>query len=1084
MRQSRGIVGTAGMALTLGALLMVTMPGIGGEAVAPDELGQKAEWVKQNLLSEQAGGPAPFSFTYGGQPSAALLRSWEKTAKDTKLDGQRTEHLLTWTDPQSGLVVRCRAVEYHDFPTVEWTLYLKNTGAKETPILSGIQALDIRLSRTMDGEFVLHHQTGDNCSAQSYEPHTTRLDAKSRHGFAPSGGRPTNGAYPYFNIEYDGGGAIAVVGWPGQWAARFERDEAASLHVLAGQELTHFKLLPGEEVRSPLVVLQFYKGDRIRSQNVWRRWMVAHNLPRPGGKLPPPFTSACMGLHQSEASEIGFIDAYLKGGIKLDYWWMDAGWYPCQGWPETGTWEPDPKRFPRGIRAVSDYAHSKGMKLVLWFEPERVHPGTWLHKTHPEWLLGGQLLNLGNPEARTWLTEHIDKFLTEQGIDLYRQDFNMDPLGCWRGNDAQDRQGITEIRHVEGYLAYWDELRRRHPDMLIDSCASGGRRNDLETLRRAVPLLRSDFQAPQNPGAADMLTGNQGHTYGLSFWVPYSGTGIYYNDVYAVRSHLTPAFGIGYGGDAAKVDWASFRRRIEDWKTVAQCFYGDYYPLTPYSLSESAWIAWQFHQPEAGEGMIQAFRRPRSPEASMRLKLCGLDAGSVYAFRNLDLEGETRAAGRELMEKGLLVKLASRRQAALFAYKRVAVLASVISASLETCEIGESVAFAGKDSYAPKGEIASYSWDFGDGATASGPAAEHAYKAAGTYTVKLTVKDQQGATDTASAAITVTPVDTSAPTLSAAASGRKDRVVVAFSKPVEQVSAESVANYLVDHGVNVLSGSLGSDLATVTLTTSPLSEGIEYTLAVSNIKDRARKPNTVAPDSRKSFRYSGLFGHWRLDDGKEDLAADSSGNGHHGALAGAQGGPTWVKSTRGTALSFDGVDDVVETDTFFPDLAMPFSITLWVNPAATQMEYADILGNHGEPFVGISIQQDKANTNSYGFGYGDGKRWQGAGPAQLKAGEWQHLAVVCDGETAILYVNGAEKSRGPAKGPLAPNPNQNFKLGQGYYSGRYFHGLLSDVRIHRKALSAAEVADPAKDARDNTRKRFPLSDFHLPNGNR
>ena len=69
----------------------------------------------------------------------------------------------------------------------------------------------------------------------------------------------------------------------------------------------------------------------------------------------------------------------------------------------------------------------------------------------------------------------------------------MDPLAYWRAADVPDRQGITEIRYVTGLLAYWDELRRRRPDMLIDTCASGGRRNDLETLRRAVPLWRSDY---------------------------------------------------------------------------------------------------------------------------------------------------------------------------------------------------------------------------------------------------------------------------------------------------------------------------------------------------------------------------------------------------------------------------------------------------------------------------------------------------------------------------------------------------------------------------------------------------------------
>ena len=90
-------------------------------------------------------------------------------------------------------------------------------------------------------------------------------------------------------------------------------------------------------------------------------------------------------------------------------------------------------------------------------------------------------------------------------------------MDYWRGADAPDRQGITEIRHVTNLLAYWDELRRRHPDMLIDECASGGRRNDLEMMRRAVPLWRSD--KTMEP------IGQQSMTYGLSMWIPYFGTG-------------------------------------------------------------------------------------------------------------------------------------------------------------------------------------------------------------------------------------------------------------------------------------------------------------------------------------------------------------------------------------------------------------------------------------------------------------------------------------------------------------------------------------------------------------------------------
>ena len=189
---------------------------------------------------------------------------------------------------------------------------------------------------------------------------------------------------------------IAVIGWPGQWAADFARDSARGLRIRAGQELTRFKLLPGEEVRSPLIVVQFWKGDWIGAQNIWRRWMMAHSMPKPGGHLPMPQFVASSSrqydemIKANETNQMLFIDRYLAEGLKLDYWWMDAGWYINKtGWPNVGTWEVDPKRFPKGFRPISDHAHSKGVKILVWFEPERVTAGTWLAENHPEWVLGG-----------------------------------------------------------------------------------------------------------------------------------------------------------------------------------------------------------------------------------------------------------------------------------------------------------------------------------------------------------------------------------------------------------------------------------------------------------------------------------------------------------------------------------------------------------------------------------------------------------------------------------------------------------------------------------------------------------------------
>ena len=130
------------------------------------------------------------------------------------------------------------------------------------------------------------------------------------------------------------------------------------MRVRGGQELTHFRLHPGEEVRGPMVVVQFYRGDWLRAQNIWRRWMLAHNLPRPYGKPVHAQLAACSShqfgemIHANTANQIQFIDRYREEKLGLDYWWMDAGWYWNKtGWPNTGTWEVDTNRFPGGLQA-------------------------------------------------------------------------------------------------------------------------------------------------------------------------------------------------------------------------------------------------------------------------------------------------------------------------------------------------------------------------------------------------------------------------------------------------------------------------------------------------------------------------------------------------------------------------------------------------------------------------------------------------------------------------------------------------------------------------------------------------------------
>ncbi len=625
----------------------------------------------------------PFSFQVDGKSSAAWFSHAECKRSSKDLDANRKAWSLVWTSAETGLQARLEGIEYRDHPVVEWAVYLKNTGQTESPMLSQIEALDARVYNFSGDDAVLHHNRGDDCNPQSYEPLEDILTKGTSRTFAPAGGRACSVRFPYFNVAWPNQGMMVAVGWPAQWSATFARDAANVLRMTAGQELTHLRLHPGEEIRTPLIALFFWKGDRVRAQNLWRHWMMDHNLPRTSDhQLPPPILSSCAGgyfpsIQTTEVGEKLFIDKFAEEKVGLTYWWLDAGWYPGNGeWPRVGTWEPDQARYPNGLRAVADEAHKNGMKFIVWFEPERVVKDTWLWQNHPEWIIGKEkgnsLFNLGDPAARSWLTEHVDKMLISQGIDLYRQDFNIDPLSYWRENDAPDRQGISEIRHVEGVLAFWDELRRRHPDLLIDTCASGGRRIDLETLRRAIPLLRSDYQS--FAGDTSYAAGNQGHTYGIASWIPYFGQGSYFNPVnfaYNARSYFTPAWAICADARRNDVDWAQVRALAENWRRIAPSFSGDYYPLTPYTLDLTQWIGWQFDQSKTGEGMIQVFRRQNSVYESVRLKLRGLDDKARYEIEDLDRKEKKVMTGSELLEKGLSVVIGEQPGSALIVYRKL-----------------------------------------------------------------------------------------------------------------------------------------------------------------------------------------------------------------------------------------------------------------------------------------------------------------------------------------------------------------------------------------------------------------------------
>jgi alpha-galactosidase len=200
--------------------------------------------------------------------------------------------------------------------------------------------------------------------------------------------------------------------------------------------------------------------------------------------------------------------------------------------------------------------------------------------------------------------------------------------------------------------------------MFIDSCASGGRRNDLETMRRAIPLWRTDYRCEP--------VGTQCHTYGISLWIPLSGTGAADVDRYIFRSNMSPFCNCLWDIRDKKLDYNLMRRLTSEFAQIAHYWLGDYYPLTSFTTDRDAWMAWQFDVPETGEGMVQVFRRAESPYCGREVKLQGLDPAARYVLTDLDVpDPPTTHIGRELLQQGLPVSITNKPGAVVITYKKL-----------------------------------------------------------------------------------------------------------------------------------------------------------------------------------------------------------------------------------------------------------------------------------------------------------------------------------------------------------------------------------------------------------------------------
>lgn len=635
----------------------------------------------------------PVTYTLGEETYHGFPSAFSPQVIRRRVDANVSEAVITATTPQ-GLTLRAECTEFSDFPVVEWVMYITNNGSENSPIISN-WSLDLTIPCTAP---VLYHGNGDTCTPDGYEwwrePVTEEGILKRPCG----DGTPCNGAFPYMRLLGQQQGVNIAVGWSGTWRLTARAETAGDqelVHLTVGQECFRSYLKPGETVRTPRLTLQIFDGGEDlpsgmtpddRGRNLWRSFYFQHILPRENGRPLPPklvlHTWMIDGLPEfcgvTEKNQIDAVDTYLSKGFKPDIWWVDAGWYPCNNdWPTTGTWVPHPEHFPRGMGPVGEKLEKEGIDFLVWFEPERVRRGTTLWNEHDDWLLhfpfdnnpwleDNALLDLGNPAACDWLIDTVDELIKTSHIKIYRQDFNFAPAPYWAGNTPPDREGLLENLHIQGYYRYWDTLMERNPGLWMDSCASGGRRNDLETMRRSVPLHYTDV------GYGDHYVKQKQHRE-MFEWIPYfrahtlnwdEPDGNYNGqphtvDDFAYHNALTPAMTSMieyYHPDEA---FAVGRRFHPVWRRAAELeLTCDYYPLTECRKSTEDWYAMQFDGDR--EGFIQIIRNVRVKADSLTLRNLHIETDKTYTFTDELGHRSFSVSGAVLAAEGFSDKLPHR----------------------------------------------------------------------------------------------------------------------------------------------------------------------------------------------------------------------------------------------------------------------------------------------------------------------------------------------------------------------------------------------------------------------------------------
>lgn len=586
-------------------------------------------------------------------------------------EGDRSEVLtITLKDDVIGLVVKLNYTVFPKQNVIVRNVEFINEGEDELKLL---KAMSLQLDLP-DDEFDFIHFSGAWLRERQLYRTALRPGLQSIDSLRYSSSPQNN---PFFmlsrkNTTEESGEVYGFnLIYSGNFQNSVEVDHFSTTRVLVGLNPVEFEYLlePKMSFMTPEAVMSYSaQGINALSQqlaNFYQDHLVnPHFAKRPRPIVLNSWETMYFNLTTDKVLELARCGQQL--GIELFV--LDDGWFGHREGDDSslGDWTTDYRRIPKGVSYIADEIHKMGMQFGLWFEPEMISIDSELYRTHPEWMIctphrkpsvgrHQYVLDFTNPEVIDYLFDAISKMIHETKLEYIKWDYNRHITDAYTTTLPTTRQMEFGHRYILGVYQLLERLMKAYPDVLFESCSSGGGRFDLGMMYYAPQAWTSDDTDP-----IERLKIQHGTSYGYSLSMMSAHVSASPNEQSGRRTSLDTRAAVAYFGvfgyelDVTTLDAEAaekVKEQIRFYKKYRDVFqYGNFYRIR--SPFEDDAVDWQVVSKDQSTSILvhTSLTSHLNPGYSV-VKFCGLDDGKRYTIAGMDEE----FYGDELMNAGIRI---------------------------------------------------------------------------------------------------------------------------------------------------------------------------------------------------------------------------------------------------------------------------------------------------------------------------------------------------------------------------------------------------------------------------------------------